>query len=115
MDTPAMSQFVEDYLLVTDNDSDSYHEIMEMPELLAGNVSGLSDKLREQFETYISEVVEREKENGHEAGALLISQLLIGWGSATFDRIARHYIDLNLEARLVTHFTSVLTTQKGVK
>ena len=93
----ATNQFVEDYLLVTDNDSDSYHEILEMPELLAGNMSGLSDKLREQFETYISQVAEREREAGHEAGALLISQLLIGWGTTTFDRIARHYIGLKTE------------------
>jgi hypothetical protein len=90
-------QFANDYTLVVDNDSDSYHEVMEMSELLAGNMSGLSDKLREQFETYISQVVERERENGHEAGALLISQMLIGLGSTTFDRIARHYIGLNTE------------------
>ena len=90
-------QFANDYTLVVDNDSDSYHEVMEMPELLAGNMSGLSDKLREQFETYISQVVERERENGHEAGALLISQMLIGLGSTTFDRIARHYIGLKTE------------------
>jgi hypothetical protein len=89
-----------DYILVTENDSESYHEIMEMPELLAGNMSGLSDRLREEFETYISQVVEREKENGHEAGALLISQLLIGWGSSTFDRIARHYIGLKTESEV---------------
>jgi hypothetical protein len=99
-DTPAVLQFVEDYLLVTDNEADSYHAIQEMPELLAGNMSGLSDRLREEFETYISQVVEREKENGHEAGALLISQLLIGWGSSTFDRIARHYIGLKTESEV---------------
>ena len=89
-----------DYILVTENDSESYHEIMEMPELLAGNMSGLSDRLREEFETYISQVVERERENGHEVGALLISQLLIGWGSSTFDRIARHYIGLKTESEV---------------
>jgi hypothetical protein len=89
-----------DYILVTENDSDSYHEILEMPELLAGNMSGLSEKLREQFETYISQVAERERENGHEAGALLISQMLIGLGSSTFDRIARHYIGLKTESEV---------------
>jgi hypothetical protein len=99
-DTPAVLQFVEDYLLVTDNEAESYQAIQEMPELLAGNMSGLSDRLREEFETYISQVVERERENGHEAGALLISQLLIGWGSATFDRIARHYIGLKTESEV---------------
>jgi len=90
--TQATHQFAEDYILVTENDSDSYHEIMDMEELKAGNMSGLSDRLREEFETYISEVAERERENGHEAGALLISQMLIGWGAGTFDQIAKHYI-----------------------
>jgi hypothetical protein len=102
--------FANDYTLVIDNDSDSYHAIMEMPEIQAQNMSGLSDRLKEEFETYISEVVERERENGHEAGALLISQMLIGMGSTTFDRIARHYLDISLEQRLVEHLTSQLKT-----
>jgi hypothetical protein len=62
-------------------------------------MSALSDKLREEFETYISQVVEREKENGHEIGALLISQMLIGWGASSFDLIAKHYLRLKTEAR----------------
>lgn len=86
--------YANDYTLVTDNDSDSYHAIMEMPETQAHNMSGLSDRLKTEFETYISEVVERERENGHETGALLISQMLIGMGSTTFDIIARHYLQL---------------------
>jgi hypothetical protein len=96
----ASHQFAEDYLLVVDNDANSYHAIQDMPELLAGNMSGLSDRLRDEFETYISQVVEREQENGNEAGALLISQLLIGWGATTFDIIARHYIGLKTETEV---------------
>ena len=90
-------QFAEDYILVTENDSDSYHEIMDMNELKTENMSALSDRLRDEFETYISQVVERERENGHETGALLISQMLIGWGATTFDKIARHYIGIKTE------------------
>ena len=116
METPfATDQFVSDFTIVIDNDYEAYREVMDMPELLAGNMSGLSDKLKEQFETYISEVAEREREAGNEAGALLISQMLIGWGTHVFDRIARHYMDINLESRLVEHFTSVLKTEQGVK
>ncbi len=106
----ARNQFATDYTLVMDNDSDSYHEIMEMPETQARNMSGLSDKLREEFETYISEVAERERENGHEAGALLISQLLIGWGAATFDIIAKHYIATAQEIDRVDSMISLLKT-----
>jgi hypothetical protein len=93
----APQQFASDYILVTENDSDSYHEIMDMTATKVGDMAGLSDKLREQFEDYIGEVVEREREAGHEAGALLISQMLTGWGTYTFDIIARHYIGLKTE------------------
>ena len=95
----ATHQFAEDYILVTENDQDSYREILDMEETQTGNMSGLSDRLREQFESYISEVAERERENGHEVGALLISQMLIGWGSGTFDQIAKHYLALKTESQ----------------
>ena len=101
LETPfAVDQFVSDYTLVIDNDRDSYQEIMDMEELKTENMSGLSDRLRDEFEAYISQVVEREREAGHEAGALLISQMLIGWGSHVFDRIARHYIGIKTESEV---------------
>ena len=93
----ARQQFAEDYLLVVDNDSKSYFEIMDMAELKAKNMSGLSDRLKTEFESYISQVIEREKENGQEVGALLIAQLLQNWGAGTWDIIARHYIGLKTE------------------
>ena len=97
INTTARQQFATDYVMVVDNDFNAYSDIMEMQNTKAGNVSGLSDELRNQFETYISEVAEREAENGHEVGSLLISQMLIGWGSAVFDDIARHYIAIKKE------------------
>lgn len=98
INTTAGEQFVNDYCLVVDNDFNAYTEIMEKQNTKALNMSGLSDELKAEFENYISQVVERERENGHEIGALLISQMLIGWGSSTFDQIARHYIGLKTEA-----------------
>ena len=88
----AIDQFVEDYTLVVDNDYESYSETMEMTKEYE-TLSALSDQLRDEFESYISGVVERESELGHETGALLISQLLMNWGSDTFDRIASHYLE----------------------
>lgn len=102
--------FATDYTLVMDNDSDSYHEIMEMPELQARNMSGLSDRLKTEFEEYIGQVAERERENGHEAGALLISQMLLGMGSTTFDIIAKHYIATAQEIERVDSMISLLKT-----
>ena len=88
----AIDQFVEDYTLVTDNEFEAYSETMEMTKEYE-TVSALSDQMRDEFESYISGVVERESELGHEIGALLISQMLMNWGSDAFDRIARHYLE----------------------
>ena len=104
--------FVEDYTLVIDNNQEGYAEALDIARGFGGSVAKASDKYREQFEEAISQVVERERENGNELIADLISQLLIGWGSDTFDSIARHYMDIELETRFYDRFTSRLKTGK---
>jgi hypothetical protein len=89
--------FATDYTLVIDNNQEGYNLALEIAHEAAGNVPTASDKFKEQFEDAISQVVERERENGNELIADLISQLLIGFGSRTFDDIARYYIDKDLE------------------
>jgi len=90
----ASKQFVEDYTLVVDNYRESYYDIIDSAEYKAKNVSALSDRLRADFEEYIGQVAEREREEGYEVGAMLISQLLLNWGASTFDKIARHYLEM---------------------
>lgn len=102
--------FVEDYTLVIDNNQEGYRLALDIAREANGSVVKASNNFKEQFEEAISQVVERERENGNELIADLISQLLIGWGSDTFDSIARHYIDTDLEHRLVERLTSVLKT-----
>jgi hypothetical protein len=89
----AREQFIEDYLLVVDNDREAYSEIMELVEKHKGNISLISDQLREEFEEYISQVAEREREAGRQVGGDLITQMLFGWGDSTFDKIARHFVE----------------------
>lgn len=89
----AREQFVSDYLLVIDNDRDAFSETMELAERHGRNVPAISDQLREEFEEYISQVAEREREAGRVVGSLLISQLLIGFGSDAFDDIARYFVE----------------------
>jgi len=112
MDTTAptaRAQFVQDYTLITDNDRMAYRSMqMLLNQKGAHNVPWLSDKLRENFENQISEVVERERRRGNETTADLIAQMLIGYGSDPFDDIARYYIDTDLENRLVARLSSVL-------
>ena len=98
MENPtAREQFVYDYLLVVDNNQEAHSLALDIAREAQGSVFRASDKYREQFEDAISQVVERERENGNELIADLISQLLIGFGAAPFDDIAKHYIDADIE------------------
>ena len=94
MITPtAKEQFVLDFTLVVDNTQDAYTEAIDTVKALGTeNTYEIANSLREQFEDYISAVADREAELGNSTGALLISQLLIGWNSA-FEDIAQHYIN----------------------
>lgn len=86
-------QFVKDYTLVIDNDFDAYTEVIDTVKGFGvKSVIHIADSLQRQFEGYISEVADREDELGNTTGALLIRQLLIGYGYSTFDAVARHYI-----------------------
>lgn len=105
----ASEQFVQDYQLVTDNNYDAYKALKALLDQQgAHRVSWLSDRLSEAFDNRISEVVERERRRGNEYTADLIAQLLLGWGSTAFDKIARAYIDQDLETRLHDHLSNAL-------
>lgn len=90
----AREQFVQDFTLVTDNHNEAYDEARELvrqnPE-----ISDLALAFADQFENYIQEVADREDELGHEYGALLLRQLLLGYGVGAFYSIAKHYKEEN--------------------
>jgi hypothetical protein len=96
----AREQFVSDYLLVNDNNFMAYRLAMQMVDEKEKSISKISDTLREQYERAISRVIERERKE-NEFTADLLSELLLGWGSAPFDDIAKHYIGLKTEAEAI--------------
>lgn len=80
-------QFAEDWLLVADNDFDTYNALRE--EANALETVSLSDKLRGDWEFLAEQVVETVRENISETASLFIAQMLQGQGSLPFDIIAR--------------------------
>jgi cell fate regulator YaaT (PSP1 superfamily) len=88
----AQEKFVRDYLLVLDNDKEAHSELMEVVRKHEGEVFAISSEIREAFQEYISQVAEREREDGRQVGGDLIAQLLAGFGSEVFEEIARHYV-----------------------
>jgi hypothetical protein len=92
LQTTAQEQFINDYLLVAMNESGAYNE---MCELAQGNLLKAADKIQEDFEDWVQGVAEAEKAKGNQFQALLLSQLLFGWGSDTFYKIALAFRDEN--------------------
>lgn len=85
----AKEQFVQDFLLVSENDPDIYFDYSRLVRF--EGVLGASEAMREQFEEFVSNLADQENERGNEYGALLLRQLLIGWGSDCFYQIAKRF------------------------
>lgn len=86
--TVTAEQFAEDFLLVMMNDYDAYSELMNDTKS-SESIVELSDKLREEYETLIEQVVELVEDKVSPIASLLIAQLLQGQGSLPFDLIAK--------------------------
>lgn len=100
--------FADSWLLVAENDYDSYKQLQELAE--CGSVAVVSDELRREWEQLAEQVTELTAEHVSPTAALFISQILQGWGSFPFDLVAKQTIDANLESRVYDWLSSSLKT-----
>ena len=85
--TPS-EQFVSDFLMVTENDQKTYNKFKALLKD-KGTIKG-AEYIQEDFETWVSDLAE-ELQGKNEIGALLLRQMLIGWGFDAFYKIARRF------------------------
>jgi len=85
-------QFATEWLLVAENDRDSYEQLRESARE-ADNIVALSDVLREEWENLAEQVTELVRDRISETASLFIAQMLQGQGSLPFDIIARQTLD----------------------
>ena len=86
----ASDVFVNDYLLVMENDFDAWNDLQETARR-SESISELADTLREEWDNYVDQVSTlAEKEWGSDAPAtLLIRQIMGGWGDSEWFAIAK--------------------------
>ena len=94
--TTYAEQFANDWLLVAENDYESYRNLLDME---GDNVAVISDQLRENWENLTADVVELVEENISPTAALFIAQMLQNTGSHPFNLIARRVLEMKEEAR----------------
>ena len=91
----AREQFVNDFLLVAENDQDMYNHFKNVVQ--KKGVLGGSELIQQDFEFWISRLATDEEERGNGTGSLLLRQLLIGWGADSFYQIAKRFEEINEE------------------
>ena len=84
-------QFANNWLLVAENDYETYRELLEIE---GDNVATISDKLREEWEYLAEQVTELVEREISPTASLFIAQMLQGQGSLPFDLIARRVLEL---------------------
>ena len=85
----AQAQFIEDFLLISENDYKTYLDLTSTVKRVG--VLNTSEKIQAQFENWVSQLADQEEEKKNAYGALLLRQLLIGWGSDSFYKIAKRF------------------------
>lgn len=84
-------QFANDWLLVAENDYDTYRSLLEQE---GDSVAVISNNLRLEWEELAGQVVELVEENISPTAGLFIAQMLQGQGSTPFDLIARRVLEM---------------------
>jgi hypothetical protein len=88
----AREQFVNDFTMVVDNNSEAYFETIDLVRSKKESVPAISEAMREVFEEQVSKalLVLRQSEEVEPITADIMHEMLLGWGSDVFDDIARH-------------------------
>ena len=89
--------FVRDYLLVVENDREAWDDLIQMTRVFQGRVSSISDIIKHDYESMVTDVISQVEENIPESAANLLKQLLLGWGMSEFDAIAKYAIEMDRE------------------
>lgn len=84
-------QFANDWLLVAENDQDTYLSLLEQE---GDTMSSISDNLREEWEQLAEQVSELVEENISPIAGQFIAQMLQGQGARPFDIIARRVLEM---------------------
>ena len=88
----ASEQFVQDYLLVMDNDEDAWRDLNTTARDSA-NIGEFVGTLRSEWDDYVNQVaLLADREWGQNSPAsLLVRQIMGGWGDSEFFAIAKTY------------------------
>jgi hypothetical protein len=86
------NQFANDWLLVIENDQDSWNQLVDEVKNKNCDLIATTAYLREEWDTLIDQMADAVEAKVSEIGALLLRQMLAGYGDYAHQLIANHVI-----------------------
>ena len=85
-------QFVDDYLIVVDNDSSAWAHHADVVVEQNYDAYAIADVLRDEFEFNVSLRLDRFDPSHIDYTSNIIREMLLGWGSQPYENITRELI-----------------------
>lgn len=85
-------QFVDDYLMVVENDSSAWYHHHAVVTEQNYDVHGIADVLRDEFEANVSLRLDRLDPSHNDYTSNIIREMLLGWGVSPYENIARELV-----------------------
>lgn len=90
--TQPSQQFVDDYMVVVENDHYGWLWHIAIAKENNNEVSALADVLRDEFEDFVLGTLLKVDAGHNDWRANVVREMLIGWGTQPYENIAREII-----------------------
>lgn len=81
--------FVDDYMIVVENDQDGWLHHVAIAEQEDKDVFALADRLRDEFELFVSQLLDTTDPTHNDYRVNILREMLLGWGSMPYENLAR--------------------------
>lgn len=85
-------QFVDDYLMVVENDSRAWQHHQSIVIDGDKHIYDIAETLRDQFESYVSDKLDRLDPSHEDYFINIMREMLLGWGVTPYENIARELV-----------------------
>lgn len=85
-------QFVDDYMIVIENDLYAWQHHKTIAKQENNDVFGVADRLRDEFESSVNDLLNKLDPSHANYRVNLMREMLLGWGTYPYENIARELL-----------------------
>lgn len=85
-------QFVDDYLLVVENDQNAWLHHASIVKEENNVIWHVADRMNDEFLNFVSDLLDTKDPSHNDFRVNILREILLGWGTEPFENIAREII-----------------------